>query len=625
MAATNTDSDLSIAAPSYNADSDLSVSANDNSMIKPQSNRISSNNFSKGTDIIRDMIYGFGKSSANIAKLIYKNAPDMPDIRSENSNPVAVGLGQYAPFAIGGGASLLGSTVGAGTFGATQYEPGQKGYIDTKLGIPTNRATNSIEDAVINAVFHGLLPFGKNKSVNAPVEQPSMNINFKPNEVAPFKQQASFPSVESEFSKVPIELPKFLKEQPPAPLSENISKELHENITGGKDFEQAGKDLADYIRPAYKNEVSKHSKIYNDEILDVPTDEINIHTGEPVKVRDRDMYGSHYLENYKNHEFPDENIQLLHNEHSENPTINNAHELQKEFGSEIGYLKKQNGKGNLDQIGKNKLRTYVKAQDSLKSSIRSTLKEIDPKLAEKYDDVTQSWKVNVTSFEADKDLKDIARGNIKNPMTSQVISIFKNPEENINSVISKLPEEAKDKIIHIGMGKDIYQNAPKDLLAAEKSIRTKGLSSYVAPQHEQMFRNLRNNVEMEKNSQAEFERNQKMAESLQKAQQEAQEKSVGYNKRSEQSQETARSKSNKMAEEKIRELERQHNEKTKQLQQQEMDLIKEKQEAKKRRIAAIKYAVGGSLGYATLHSMGLSPEQLIAFYLGKNLNKNPKK
>src|SRR5579872_2580636 len=244
MAATNTDSDLSIAAPSYNADSDLSIAANDNSIIKPQNNRLSSNNFSKGSDILRDMIYGFGKSSANIAKLIYKNAPDMPDIRSKNSNSLAVGLGQYAPFAIGGGASLLGSTVGAGTFGATQYEPGQKGFIDTKLGIPTNRTTNSIEDAVINAITHGLLPFGKNKPVNVPVEQNSMNINFKPNEADPFKQQASFPSIESEFSKVPIKLPEFLKEQPPTPLSENISKELHENITGGKDFEQAGKELS---------------------------------------------------------------------------------------------------------------------------------------------------------------------------------------------------------------------------------------------------------------------------------------------------------------------------------------------------------------------------------------------
>jgi hypothetical protein len=56
-----------------------------------------------------------------------------------------------------------------------------------------------------------------------------------------------------------------------------------------------------------------------------------------------------------------------------------------------------------------------------------------------------------------------------------------------------------------------------------------------------------------------------------------------------------------------------------------MNLKKEKEETRKRRIAAIKYAVGGSLGYATLHAMGLSPEQLIAFYLGKNLNKNTKK
>jgi|GEM_PF-5489936 hypothetical protein len=624
MAATNTDSDLSIAAPSYNADSDLSIAANDNSIIKPQNNRLSSNNFSKGSDILRDMIYGFGKSSANIAKLIYKNAPDMPDIRSKNSNSLAVGLGQYAPFAIGGGASLLGSTVGAGTFGATQYEPGQKGFIDTKLGIPTNRTTNSIEDAVINAITHGLLPFGKNKPVNVPVEQNSMNINFKPNEAAPFKQQASFPSIESEFSKVPIKLPEFLKEQPPTPLSENISKELHENITGGKDFEQAGKELSQDIKNSYENEVYKHQERYKN-IFEFPTENESIATGEPLKVKEIPMYGKDYLENYRDYEFPDKDVQKLHDKYLDNPNIENAHKLQSELGSEIGYMKKQNSNGTLDQSGKNKLKDYVIAQKSLKNSMNSTLNDINPEIAKEYKNVTESWKNNVIPFHSDKDLKSIAEGKTKNPTTAQIISIFKNPEENISSVISKLPEEAKDKIVHIGMGKDIYQNAPKDLLAAEKSLRTKGLSSYVAPQHEQMFRNLRNNVEVEKNSQAQFERNQKMSESLQKAQQEAQQKSLAYNKQSQKTQESARSESNKMAEEKIRELEKQHNDKIKELKQKETDLIKEKQETRKKRIAAIKYAIGGSAAYGALHAMGLSPEQLIAFYLGKNLNKNSKK
>lgn len=156
-----------------------------------QSNKMNPQDFAKGSDMLRDMVYGFGKSVGNIGKLLTGaksdtsgadfrkqhpntmfNSPqmnqldkfgkqinptfEMPDIRSKNSNPVAVAIGQYAPFGIAGGTSLIGSTAAAGAYGLTQHEPGQKGFIDEKLGMPSNRATSAIEDAMIASILHGL-------------------------------------------------------------------------------------------------------------------------------------------------------------------------------------------------------------------------------------------------------------------------------------------------------------------------------------------------------------------------------------------------------------------------------------------------------------------------------------
>lgn len=154
-----------------------------------QSNKIQSSDFSKGSDIIRDMIYGMGKSVGNIGKTLTGGKPDMsgrdyrkqnpsspfnnpmesqldkfgnsitpsfemPDIRSKNSSPTAVGIGQALPFALAGGTSILGSAAAGGAYGATQYEPGQQGTIDKALGKQTTRTTSAIEDALIASVLH---------------------------------------------------------------------------------------------------------------------------------------------------------------------------------------------------------------------------------------------------------------------------------------------------------------------------------------------------------------------------------------------------------------------------------------------------------------------------------------
>ncbi len=494
-------------APSLPPESDWEVVSDNNSQSAPQSYRMKPEDFAQGSDILRDMVYGFGKSVGNISKLLTGNgkndmsgvefrkahpntmfnAPqmdqidkltsklhpnfDMPDIRSKNSNPMAVEMGGYLPFALAGGTSFAGAALGGAAHGLTQYEPGQEGYIDSKLGIPSNRFTNTIEDALLAVP----LSIGKVFKGKAPVAAPS----------------------------------------PPVTLSDNIAKELHNDITGGRSYEQSGKQLAENIRNSYADEVAKHKERY-DNIFNHPTENESYVTGEPLKVKEMPMYGKDYLENYRSHEFPDKDVQLLHEQYVKYPSIEKAHKLQSELGSEIGYMKKQNTKGNLDQTGKNKLKDYVKAQNSLKDSMEETLHDINPQLAQEYKNVTESWKNNVIPFHSDKDLKSIAEGKTKNPTTSQIISIFKNPEESMNTVVSKLPEEAKDRIVHLGMGKDIYENAPKDLLGAEKSIRTKGLSSYVAPQHEQMFRNLRNNFEKETKEAKEYEANQKLIENIQK-------------------------------------------------------------------------------------------------------------
>lgn len=596
--------DLSQASTQGSTYPDLSQSADMPSGSQPENNekqKLFDSLIGKGRTPfgdIRDFMYGGANTMAHLAKLVYSGAPEMPDIRQANPNPIAEGIGSYLPYALAGGGSLLGSTVAAGAYGASQYDKGKNGLIDSALGVKSSRAQNSIEDMLINALTHG--------AVNAMVlKEAAPSVNFK--------QNAMFMPGESEFTNTPFKAPSFLSQDQTTALSPQIASELHNNLGQGKSLEETGKELASSIQDAYKRVKSAHQARYEN-ILNTPTKELSIFDDEPILVKDKLISDGKYSKNYNDYNFDDKNIKKMNDSFLENPSVGNAHKFQSELGSEIGYMKKQQSKGNLDSTGKNRLSDYVDMRKSLQDDMRNEFNRVSPDLKNDYDQVTQDWKNNVEPFHEDRDLKAIAQGKINNPVTSQVVSIFKNPEEGTNKVVSYLPEGAKDNIAYMGAGKMPYQNTPKDIMAGMKSIETKGLSSYLRPEHQQNYANLRNNLEMEKNAESNKLTNDNLINQLRAARDKVEQKRMESTRNSMSGMNRAQNESNALLESKQKEYQKAIEE-----------LQNKKNNNRLARINAIRSLAGGAIGMAAVNMLHVSPESAVGSYIGKRMLKKAKK
>ncbi len=551
--------------------------------------------------LVRDAIYGFGNDAANIAKLVNPSAPTMPDIREQNPSSLAQGIGSYAPFAIAGGSGLLGSSLGAGAYGATQFDPNQKGFIDTALGLPQGgRIRNAVEDMLLNTVGHGIGNiFFKNPT------QPS-NIDFK--------QNVTFGNPnESQVGKQFFEPPSFLTQGQQEPMSPAIANDLHSNIAGGRSIEQSGKELSQNTKDTHDMIKAAGQKRYND-IFNTELPEPNIY-GEPRKVGDQSISDSQYLENFRNANIQDSNINALHEQVKESPTISNVHQLQSELGKEIGSLSNQAKKGNLDSSGKETLRNYINMRSLAQSDVHSGLNEIDPSLGDSYQDATEFWNNNVIPFYKKPDMRKIVQGDLTNPTSAQITSIFKNPEPDMQQIVSRLPEGSTDRIIHIGMGKNQFQNSPKDMINGMDSVNTKGLSSYVSPYQSQSHINLRNHMQAEEQAANQEKQNKTLSDQLKNVFQQSENARISSSQNALSRQRMAEDESKRMIEAKQKEMQTNYEEELKQ-----NDL---KRFARNNFLRSL---IGGGIGVGLTHGLGFNPEDIMGGYLGKDfLHKNYQK
>ena len=283
---------------------------------------------------------------------------------------------------------------------------------------------------------------------------------------------------------------------------EKLASDIHSNFFGGHTKQSSGKALAQELKANYDNIKGQHSADY-ESIFNSPTEEESYITGEPFKANELSLTGKDYDNNYSDYEFPDKNLQSLHEKFMQDKSLENAHRLQSELGSEIGYLKNQKNKDMLDSSGKNLLNDYSNMRTTILDDMNSRLKEASPDLADRYEQATENWSNNVIPYHSDKTLRDIVNGKVKNPTAGQVRSIFSYPEESINKVSGDLSQNGRDNITRVGMNLTPYQSAPKDIINGHNSLYKNGLESYVSPELDQNIANLRSNVSATKLRQAE--------------------------------------------------------------------------------------------------------------------------
>jgi hypothetical protein len=176
------------------------------------------------------------------------------------------------------------------------------------------------------------------------------------------------------------------------------------------------------------------------------------------------------------------------------PTIENAHEFQKELGVEQARLSLSPKKDEYF----NEINNIRNARETIKNKIGDTMYRFDPDSSSQYRGLSDLYRDYVAPVKADKELHAIAKGKETNPKNIHLI--FEHPtaerrgEETVlgplQKVINDLPESAKGRILFSKAGGYKTGLTEKSLLNVLNDAKNSGYGSYFTPQIEEMVRSL---------------------------------------------------------------------------------------------------------------------------------------
>lgn len=336
------------------------------------------------------------------------------------ANPlVAAGRG-IAPYA----ANAL-SRIGLGTAGGTAFDIGSK---ENNESIPELLKRNSIVNAAIEAaspaVKYGLK--GINKISHA------------------FRPQAN---------------------------AENII-----NMTGaGQDLENVGQSAAQDINQAFNKSREHFDDRYARIFRDSPLASSSIyHKVSPIQGTQQ--YGTLDSLNLDINNLTDPNIREMYKGFLNKPTLNAAHEFQKELGSEVGKIKRNKVNPDLE-----KLNLYTKIRNAVNADSYSYLKNKSPEMAKEFKQISYDYKTKHLPFEKNTAMYNLSRGHTDNPTLAQILNPFENPGKKVNALLEQLPKEFKNKIAHLGIGEELNHVTSKAINEAIAGFGKRGLKSYITP------------------------------------------------------------------------------------------------------------------------------------------------
>lgn len=122
-----------------------------------------------------------------------------------------------------------------------------------------------------------------------------------------------------------------------------------------------------------------------------------------------------------------------------NPTIQNAHELQSQMGERIRDLMKLRARqGGLGQVDNNQLISIKTAQGLLQNDIISALNKQDPNAANQYNQAAANWATNVAPY---NDAATLMKSLGDNPSPEKIIDKFQKAGSKGFSIHPELAEQ----------------------------------------------------------------------------------------------------------------------------------------------------------------------------------------
>lgn len=253
------------------------------------------------------------------------------------------------------------------------------------------------------------------------------------------------------------------------------------NLSGGQSVTDNMKSLADTIHKNYTDALEKSNQQYSAIFKTGDMAQQPIYGSTPNGIGGENKIPGLYDDFLKEGmPFKDKQSLALHNAFMNNPTLDNAHELQKSLGANIGALQRMGSKSPLPQDAADQLENYKGAQDALKQDIFNSLQQNSPETANAYLKASEDFKNNVVPYRSDPDLYQIAKGKIENPSATQMYSIFRNPENQMLKVADDLGEDGRNQLLYAKFGKINPQNInPASVLKKFSGLDSDGFSEYV--------------------------------------------------------------------------------------------------------------------------------------------------
>lgn len=251
---------------------------------------------------------------------------------------------------------------------------------------------------------------------------------------------------------------------------QKYAKQILNTLGGGNTLEGNAQSLAQDIKGAFNNRVQQGQALYQP-VFDTLGDQPIYQGANQAAYNSLD---DGIINSY------DRNLTKLHQQFTENPTLQNAHNLQSQFGTAIRKLQSTDAKGNLSVADRNTMQGYQEAQNALRGDMNDFLNNQNPQLANQYNLATANWAQNVTPYLENPKIAQIAKGEMTNP--NNISNLFKSPEPELQQIVDDIGPSANHKILFSELGKTQANLTPEGLLKASNQLDNKGLASYMTPQ-----------------------------------------------------------------------------------------------------------------------------------------------